>query len=610
MLQATKAVRDHLRITIIGLLVVVGALSAPAHAQSQCLMCHGDKTFTTTDSLGNIVSLYVDTAQLSQSVHAGFSCQDCHSGIKNIPHAEHLPLVDCGSCHSDVAQEYKRHGYYEEKPGELMPDCHNCHGTHDILAPSDPHSMVNPVNLPNTCGHCHEDSSIVGKYHIPMIRPVQVFETSVHSRLIDDSTRLAATCVDCHSIEGTAHMIWAPIFPQSSIYHFNIPRTCGRCHDQIQKRYEQGVHGKAAAKGEDDTPVCTNCHSDHQILPVTDPRSPVSPTEVSMTTCAPCHEKRMLNVKYGLPTGIMESWLHSYHGLKSTDGDPRVANCASCHRAHLILPQTDSLSSVAPANVQNTCARCHPSITAQLAAIPIHKTTGIFLNVTARTFRNIYVVAIIIIIGAMAVHWLIDLTKRIRMLNRGKQVMRMRRDELWQHTFLMVTFTVLAVTGFAFHYSGAWWAKMLFGWPGGFMVRKVIHRVAAVLFVLTGFWHVFYLLRQRGRIFMKDIFPRPKDFLQFFHTMAYDLGLRKEPPRFGRFSYIEKAEYWALVWGTVVMTLTGFFLWFGQITEEMLHIGAIGVMLVVHFYEAHLSQQPVVVHGQNADPYVSRRAPG
>lgn len=220
---------------------------------------------------------------------------------------------------------------------------------------------------------------------------------------------------------------------------------------------------------------------------------------------------------------------------------------------------------------------------------------GIFLNVTARTFRNIYVVAIIIIIGAMAVHWLIDLTKRIRMLNRGKQVMRMRRDELWQHTFLMVTFTVLAVTGFAFHYSGAWWAKMLFGWPGGFMVRKVIHRVAAVLFVLTGFWHVFYLLRQRGRIFMKDIFPRPKDFLQFFHTMAYDLGLRKEPPRFGRFSYIEKAEYWALVWGTVVMTLTGFFLWFGQITEEMLHIGAIGVMLVVHFYEAVLATLAIFI---------------
>jgi cytochrome b subunit of formate dehydrogenase len=594
-LHVIGALRGKFSIILIAILVTVGAFAAPVHSQSSCLMCHGDKTFTTTDSLGDTVSLYVDSALLAQSVHGGFGCQDCHSGITDIPHADHLPPVDCGSCHSDVAEVYKRHGYYEEKPGNLMPDCHDCHGTHDILASSDKNSMVNPVNLLHTCAHCHEDSSIVGKYHIPMITPVEMFKTSVHSRLVDDSTRPVASCIDCHSVEGTAHMIWAPIFPQSSIYHFNIPATCGRCHKEIQKRYEQGIHGRAAAKGEDDTPVCTNCHGDHQILSVTDPRSPVSPTNVSMTTCAPCHEKKMLNVKYGLPAGVMESWLHSYHGLKSTDGDPRVANCSSCHRSHLILPQTDSLSSVAPANVKKTCARCHPSISAELAAIPIHKTTGIFLNVTAKTFRSIYIIAIIIIIGAMLVHWIIDLTKRIRMLNHGRQVVRMQRDELWQHTLLMVTFTVLAITGFAFHHSGAWWVKILFGWPGGFMARRIIHRVAAGLFVLTAFWHVFYLLRARGKRFMHDMFPRPKDFIQFFQTMAYDLGLRKKPPRFGRFSYIEKAEYWALVWGTAVMTLTGFFLWFGNITEDVFHVGALGVMLVVHYYEAVLASLAILI---------------
>jgi cytochrome b subunit of formate dehydrogenase len=594
-LQVLRAMGKNIRILLIIFWVAVGLCAAQAYPQSPCLMCHGDKTFTTTDSLGQTESLYVDSAQLAQSVHGGFGCQDCHSGITSIPHAENLPRVDCGGCHSDIAKVYKRHGYYEETPGNLMPDCHDCHGTHDILAPSDKESKVNPVNLPRTCGHCHEDSSIVGKYHIPMISPVEAFETSVHSRLVDDSSRLAATCIDCHSIEGTAHMIWAPIFPQSSIYHFNIPETCGRCHKEIQTRYEQGVHGQAAAKGENDAPVCTDCHSDHQILPVSDPRSRVSSTKASMTTCAPCHESRMLNVKYGLPAGVMESWRHSYHGLKSTDGDPRVANCSSCHRAHLILPRTDSLSSVAPANVKKTCAKCHPSITVELAEIPIHKTRGIFLNVTARTFRSIYIVAIIIIIGAMVVHWIIDLTKRIRMLNHGKQVVRMQRDELWQHTLLMVTFTVLAVTGFAFHHSGAWWAKALFGWPDGFLVRRIIHRVAAGLFVLTALWHVFYLRQSRGRQFMRDMFPRPKDFVQFFHTMAYDLGLRKEPPRFGRFSYIEKAEYWALVWGTAVMTLTGFFLWFGHITEDIFHVGALGVMLVVHYYEAILASLAILI---------------
>ncbi len=212
-----------------------------------------------------------------------------------------------------------------------------------------------------------------------------------------------------------------------------------------------------------------------------------------------------------------------------------------------------------------------------------------------RTIRSIYIIAIIVIIGAMIIHWLIDLLKQIRLLNRGKQIVRMKRDELWQHTLLMITFTVLAVTGFAFHYSGSWWAKMLFGWEGGFTIRRDIHRIAAILFILTGVWHVIYLLGRRGRQFMKDVLPYPRDFLQFGQTMAYDLDLRQDPPRYGRFSYIEKAEYWALVWGTAVMTLTGFLLWFGGITEKFLHIGSLGVLLVVHFYEAILACLAVFV---------------
>jgi cytochrome b subunit of formate dehydrogenase len=195
----------------------------------------------------------------------------------------------------------------------------------------------------------------------------------------------------------------------------------------------------------------------------------------------------------------------------------------------------------------------------------------------------------------MTLHWLIDLLKQIRLLNRGPQVVRMMRDELGQHTLLMVTFTVLATTGFAFHYSGTWWAKFLFGWPGGFQLRRLIHRVAAILFILTAVWHVGYLLGQRGRRFFRDIFPRTRDFRQFAQTMAYDLSLRPDPPRYARFSYIEKAEYWALVWGTAVMTITGLALWAGAFTERSLAVSALGVMLVIHFYEAILATLAILI---------------
>jgi len=577
------------------LLLFVALLFPPEPAKAQCLECHSDTLLETTDSTGATLSLYVDSVVFDNSVHGFADCTDCHPDAVNLPHPDHMPPVDCGGCHTDVAGVYQYHGLNKETPQQLFPDCHDCHGTHDILAPTDPNSKANPDNLATTCGRCHENKAIVGDYHIPMIAPVEIYETSVHSRIRGDDSGVVATCIDCHSTEGTAHVILAPIYPKSTIYHFNISKTCGRCHQQIQKEYERGVHGQAALRGETDTPVCIDCHGSHAILPVDDPKSRVSPTRVSLTVCAPCHENDQLNIKYGLPTNIMRSWRHSYHGLKSTDGDPRVANCSSCHRAHLILPASDTASSISPASVHATCARCHPSISPQLAGIEIHKATGVFLNKTGRTLRTIYVVAIIVIIGAMVTHWLINLRKRVRVLNQGEQVVRMNRNELWQHTALMVTFTVLAITGFAFHYSGSWWARLLFGWPGGFVARRTIHLVAAVLFFGTAIWHLVYLFGRRGRGFLRDISPGAKDFRQFFQTMAYDLGLRAEPPRFGRFSYIEKAEYWALVWGTVVMTVTGAALWFGTVTENILKVGALGVMLVVHFYEAILAALAIVI---------------
>jgi cytochrome b subunit of formate dehydrogenase len=576
-------------------LLVSILLLSPHLLSAQCLDCHGRPDFSTTDSTGTRVSLYVNQAVFSNSIHGPLDCTDCHSTVTSIPHAAKLPPVDCGDCHDDIAAVYQYHGFKKQTPGALFPDCHDCHGTHDILPPSDPKSSANDNNLPRTCGRCHEDNAIVGRYHIPMTTPVKIYETSVHSHRRADGSGLVASCIDCHSKQGTAHVVLAPNNPNSTIYAFNISATCGQCHRKIQEAYERGVHGQAAAKGETDAPICTDCHGAHAILPVDHPGSRVSPTRVSLTVCAPCHSNDQLSLRFGLPTNIMETWQHSYHGLKSTDGDPRVANCSSCHGAHLILPATDPASSISPANVHATCSKCHASITEQLAMIEIHKTKGVFLNQVGRTVRAIYIVAIIVIIGAMVVHWIINLQKRIRVLNRGKQVERMKRNELWQHTLLMVTFTTLAITGFAFHYSGSWWAKRLFGWPGGFTARRIIHLVTAVLFVGTAVWHVVYLFSRRGRSFARDIRPRARDFRQFFQAMAYDLGLRAKPPGFSRFSYIEKAEYWALVWGTVVMTVTGAALWFSPTTEHLFKVGAVGVMLVIHFYEAILAGLAIVV---------------
>jgi cytochrome b subunit of formate dehydrogenase len=541
------------------------------------------------------VSVHVDPAVLSGSVHAAFDCTDCHAAVVSIPHPEHLPSVECGTCHEDAAAAYVNHGGATESRGRYLPGCQDCHGSHDILPASNTRSRVAPANLLHTCGRCHSDPSIVGKYGIPMITPVEVFATSVHARVPDGATAPNATCVDCHSSSGTGHKILPPIDPDSTIFHFNISQTCARCHTQIGKDYTQNSHGRAMARGESDAPTCTTCHGEHAILPIDDPRSPVYPTHVSLTVCGPCHASEMLHRKYGLRAGVMDSWKHSYHGLKSTDGDSEVATCASCHLEHKVLPSADPSSSVNPANLHRTCGKCHHGISSAVVHLPIHTTEGIALNRTGKVMQGIYIIAIIVIIGLMVVHWVVELQKYVRLLNDEQQIVRMRRDELWQHTLLMVSFIILTITGFAFHFSGAWWVRLLFGWTGGFALRQTLHRIAAVVFMATALWHVVYLCGSRGRRFVRDIYPRVSDFRQFGQMIRYNLGRDQERPRFGRFSYVEKAEYWALVWGTVVMSFTGIALWFGNLTEATLGVQALGVMLVVHFWEAVLAGLAILV---------------
>ena len=573
----------------------IAVLIAPKLSLAQCLDCHGDKTMTATDSVGHERSLYIDDSLFQHSSHGSVGCQGCHKDVTEVPHPEHLAKVNCGDCHSTEAEQYKWHGRLEVGIGADIPTCSDCHGKHDILPQADKESHVNPLNLPGTCGHCHENLDLIKKHNIPMENPIEVFENSVHGKASLGGIYLAATCNDCHSANGTAHMIFAPGDSRSSINHFNIPKTCGRCHRSIEQDYWEGIHGKLTAQGETDSPVCTECHGEHGILAPTDPRSPVSPARVAEATCSPCHESARLNEKYGIPTGRLKSWVDSYHGLKSKAGDLTVANCASCHGAHRILPHTDPASSIYPANLQKTCGNCHPRISIAIASTPIHGTPGVTRTHAAAIFRNIYIWAIIIIIGTMLVHWLIDLRKQINGVSQGKQIIRMRYDELWQHTFLMVTFTVLVLTGFSLRFSESWWVQWLFGWEGGFPVRGIIHRVAAVLFILTAVWHIFYLTSDRGRKFIKDIFPSKHDIEQFLDSMKYNLGITKTPPAFGRFSYIEKAEYWALVWGTGIMIFTGFFLWFENIAVKWFPKGFLDVMLIVHYYEAWLAFLAVLI---------------
>jgi len=540
-------------------------------------------------------SMRQDSA-LVLSVHSDFLCTDCHTAIEDLPHPEEMPKVHCGSCHEEAEETYKYHGRMSVEDGKDIPGCSDCHGTHKIFSYKDKMSMVNPLHIPETCDRCHEDINLISKHELLYSPQVIIsYETSVHGKASLGGVHLAATCNDCHSTGGTAHRILSPGNPVSTINHFNIPKTCGKCHMNIMNDYYEGIHGKLVLQGETDTPVCTDCHGEHGILSPTDPNSTVSPARVAEATCSPCHESAKLNAKYGLLAGRLESWVDSYHGLKSKAGDVTVANCSSCHGAHRILPHTDTTSSIYSANLQHTCGGCHPGISTEMASIPIHSTPGMSQTPIAGHIANIYIIIIIVTIGLMVLHWLLDLRKQIKLVMKKKQISRMTLNAVWQHVFLMATFVVLVITGFSLRYSDAFWVKWLFAWEGGFPLRGIIHRVSAVIFIITSIWHIFYIYTSTGRRFLLDMLPGKEDLAHLWQMVLYNIGRKNERPQFRRFSYVEKVEYWALVWGSIVMIITGLFLWFDDIAVMFFPKGFLDVVLVIHFYEAWLASLAILI---------------
>jgi len=539
---------------------------------------------------------------LSHSIHDGLDCQDCHADKDTAPHKEGTGFVvgyrGCKNCHEAAAEEYISHGGIRAGSNQDIPKCSSCHGGHDILPSTDKRSRTNTLNLPETCGKCHENLDLIKKYDALLDHAIERYKNSVHGRASKGGIHVAATCNDCHSTAGTAHKIFPPGDPRSSINHFKIPDTCGKCHPSIEADFNEGTHGRLVARGETDAPVCTSCHGEHGIISPTDPRSPVSRTRVAEATCAPCHESEILNERYGVPAGQLISFIDSYHGLKSKAGDTHVANCASCHGAHRVLPASDPTSSINPDNLQSTCGECHPGISAEMANQPIHSVSGKGLKTTvADIVEKIYIILIVVVIGGMFLHWLLDLFKQLRILMRKRPLIhRMSLNEVWQHAALMVTFITLAVSGFALRLSESWINQFFFGWNGGFQLRGTIHRTAAVLFILTSIWHLVYLiLHRRGRRFLIEMIPKKKDILQFGAKLLYNLGRRKNPPRFERFSYVEKTEYWALIWGTIIMVCTGWMLWFDNWFVGWLPKGTLDVARVIHYYEAWLATLAILV---------------
>jgi len=184
------------------------------------------------------------------------------------------------------------------------------------------------------------------------------------------------------------------------------------------------------------------------------------------------------------------------------------------------------------------------------------------------------------------------------MKSDNDKYIRMTLNERVQHFLLLSSFIILVITGFWLKYPEAWWVRwitILIG-ENAFNARSLIHRIAAVAMVVTSVYHIIYLAASpRGRKLFMDFLPKRSDLSEFGNSMKYLFGNSAEKPRFGRFSYIEKMEYWAVVWGTVIMGATGFILWFKDYFFKYISNTGMEIATAIHFYEAILASLAILV---------------
>ncbi len=634
-----------------GLLLTLGiALALPAaHAQQKtandpdadCLACHAQPDLKSDRGR----SVFVDPARHKASVHADLPCIACHTDIKEFPHPARIKRVECATCHVEEANSVPSsvHGLLGEhacetchesahyaRPAENVmpqkcgqchsdelrallgsvhgaaarsgdpqsPTCESCHGpVHKILTADDPQSLVAKKNLPQTCGACHANPDFVARHQIPFAHPVEAYSMSVHGRAVAAGNDKAASCSDCHG----SHDILPGQDPRSKINHWNVPATCGACHGEIKQAYDQSIHGQAVARGSRDAPVCTDCHGEHNILAPSEPGSPVSPALVSTVTCGRCHGDARLNARYNLPADRVPTFADSYHGLESQAGGQTVANCASCHGVHNILPSSDPRSTVNPANLAHTCGKCHSGAGKDFAIGPVHVWAGSSSeHPVVRFIRLTYWFLIPIAIGFMFLHHLLDFQRKLRRkgprVETGEEVERMNLNFRIAHWLTMVSFPVLVVTGFALKFPGAWWARPMLVWETHFAFRGLVHRVAGVVLLSSLAYHVLHLLLvRRDRAILRYMVPRMRDLQDLGDVLLYNLGFSESRPAFGKFNYVEKIEYFAFLWGTAVMGASGLLLWSNGFALRHFPKWVLDAATALHFYEAILATVSILI---------------
>jgi cytochrome b subunit of formate dehydrogenase len=439
---------------------------------------------------------------------------------------------------------------------------------------------------------CSACHSDVGEHNFS---PADTFHDSIHGEALFKKGLVAAPlCSDCHG----SHAMLKVSNPASPIHPSNIPETCGSCHQGVVAVYAESVHGKNLAAGREDAASCTSCHHSHGIKEAGENFA----IDV-VAECSTCH------IKLG------ESYLRSYHGKVTQLGGHEVAVCSSCHGAHDILPASDPASRVAPENLIETCGECHPGANENFVQYIAHVDymdkeghPAVFFTFWGMT---LLLCSVLLVFIPHSLLWFQrTLIGRLKAPANhhggGRMVRRFSPMHRLTHALIIISFMGLVATGFPLKYSYTGWAHAISAAFGGTHAMGVLHRLFAIVTFAYAGLHLCYLVwffwrkcpapRWRFIIGPDSMLFSWKDFKDFIAMVKWFFRMGPRP-HFDRWTYFEKFDYWGEIWGVFLIGGSGLLLWMPTLFSKLLPGWVLNIAMVIHSIEALLAASVIfLVH--------------
>jgi len=520
-----------------------------------CLMCHRFRGLARVDRDGDYRLFYVDEHLFNRGPHARVTCKGCHSDIDKIPHDDAKP-VDClQDCH--IEEPTREIDFTHAKVRDALAD-----SVHAVPGPND--VQLDLASDFPTCKDCHD---------MPLFRPIAMFK-SVRSGV---SERAISRCLVCHKEESFVRYFYSH--------------------------------------------VTTRLHK------ARDPREVVE-------MCGTCHGDTDLARRHNLPD-VVSSYLETFHGKAVLLGSALMPDCLDCHAGHQSVhemrTESDKRSSIYPDNRAAVCNSpdCHANATPAFASFDVHATRNVdthpmvFAIAMFFVFMTLGLLMPILTLNVLGYvrelfpsHEAEEEVERLTKIAEEKAeaeggIQRFPGLIRLQHAILVILFVVLCLTGLPLKFAQSPWAPPILNLFGGIDGAPIVHRVAGVALLLGFVLHAVLILlgvrrsmKEKGkrglRAFVGEVvslpmFPKPKDLRDIIAQAKYVFFISSRRPNYGRFSWKEKLEYIGLIWGTILLGITGIMLWGEGWTSHLFPGWALNIAFIAHTYESILAVAHIVL---------------